>query len=241
VKVVGLVTSWREGTLVQGAVRSALAACDVVVCFDGPAGVDTGVGEMSDFSPWMSSRGHVRESHLILRSGEWASDAAKRTAMVSYAHRWSDHAPVWGVWVDGDEVLLWGEYLRDYLIRIGEGEAAAPAEGARGGMVLKLADMDGQVWNCYAKVIRVDLVEAILESSYQVKFFGSDAVLALPNELASVAPLQGEPHLLHRSMLRPPGRDSQRLHKREPDWYERTAREQGLPDAITDELFQVQR
>jgi hypothetical protein len=42
-------------------------------------------------------------------------------------------------------------------------------------------------------------------------------------------------------MLRPPGRDSQRLHKREPDWYERTAREQGLPDAITDELFQVQR
>lgn len=234
-KLVALCSTYREGSLVQGAIRSGLAAADMVVCFDGPAGEPTDLGEPSDFSPWLSRKGQNHYPKLILRTGVWESDAAKRTAMLRYVHGKGWSPPVWGVWIDGDEVLLWGEYLRDYVIRAGQTEGPRPTFS----MVLKLADMDGQVWNCSAKVIRLDLVEAILESSYQVKFFGSDTVMTLPNEKIYVAPMQGEPHLLHRSMLRPPVRDQDRLHKREPTFYEQAGERLGLPPEITEELFKV--
>lgn len=222
-RLIGLVSSYREGALVQGAIRTGLAACDQVVCFDGPAGAPSDRGEESDFSPWLSRKGQPKEPRLIIRTGAWESDAAKRTAMVEWV-RGRYNAPVWGLWIDGDEVLLWGEYLRDYIVRVQQGDDVKGGQPT-GSFVLKLADMDGQVWNCYAKVIRLDLVEAIVESSYQVKFFGVDTVMVLPNEIGSLAPLQGEPHLLHRSMLRPPGRDKDRLHKREPAFYERALTE----------------
>lgn len=217
-KLLAFTSSYREGSLVQGAIRSGLAAADLVVCFDGPAGQASDRGEPSDFSPWLSRKGQTKESRLIIRTGEWASDAAKRTAMIEWA-RGRYQPPVWCVWIDGDEVLLWGEFLRDYIIRVMQGDAVKGGNPTAS-FAVKLADMDGQVWNCFAKVLRLDLVEAILESSYQVKFYGVDTVMVLPNEIGQLAPLQGEPHLLHRSMLRPPGRDKDRLHKREPGFYE---------------------
>lgn len=207
-KTVALVSAYREGALVQAAVASGLAATGHVVVFEGPTGPPHERGLPSDYSPFR------RDPHVVIREGSWDSDAGKRTAMVEYAHRWSDHAPVWGIWIDGDEVLLWPELLRDTLVKAHELHPDAVA------VTLKIVEYDGTVADCGAKIIRLDLVEAILESSYQVKCFGVDAVLSLPNQPAEVAPLPGQPHLLHRSLLRPAGRDQDRLHLREPDWFD---------------------
>jgi len=135
--------------------------------------------------------------------------------------------PVWGVWVDGDEALVWPEMLPDYLRK------AHDIDPANVAMSIKIVELDGTVADCGAKVVRLDLLEAILESSYQVKCVGSDAILSLPNVPAETPPLPGTPHLLHRSMLRPAGRDQDRLHLREPDWYVENSARLGLSAEVT--------
>jgi hypothetical protein len=136
--------------------------------------------------------------------------------------------PTWGVWVDGDEAMLWPEMLPDYLRKVVDEQPDAVA------MSVKIVEADGSVADCGAKVIRVDLVEAVLQSSYQVKCFGSDAVLSLGNSPAQQAPLPGEPHLIHRSFLRPADRATDRLHEREPDWFDEHAAAQGIPVSARD-------
>jgi hypothetical protein len=192
-----------------------------VLVFDGPAGPAHERGLESDYSPFR------REPRVVVRHGQWDSDAAKRSAMVEWCRRFDKLFPTWGIWIDGDETLLWPELLPDYLRKTYELHDDAVA------MSIKIVELDGSVADCGAKVIRLDLIDAILESSYQVKVRGMDTVMSLPNQPATSPPLPGEPHLLHRSMLRPAGRDEDRLHKREPDWFLEQAGKLGLPDEIT--------
>jgi hypothetical protein len=179
-----------------------------VLVFDGPAGRAHDRGLESDYSPFK------RDPAVVLRRGQWPSDGAKRTAMVEWCRRYDDRAPVWGVWVDGDEVLLWPDLLRDMLVKAYELHPDAAS------MSLKLVELDGAVYDCAAKVVRLDLVEAVLESSYQLQVRGADTVLSLPNANAAVAPVPGMPHLFHRSFLRPEGRRDDRLHKAEAEFFE---------------------
>jgi len=134
--------------------------------------------------------------------------------MVEWCRRYNVHAPVWGIWLDGDEVLLWPELLRDMLVKAYELHPDSVS------MSIKMAEWDGQVYDIPAKVIRLDLVEAVLESSYQLKLHGSETVLSLPNSIASAPPVAGVPHLLHRSLLRPEGRREERLHLAESEFFE---------------------
>lgn len=235
--IVGLVSSFREGALVQLAVASALDGCDYVLVVDAPVGAGGATaGDPSDFRPFLSRAGNVGAPRLSLMDRApghpyepFASDAAKRTFMVERARnvygRRLNRARgerLWGVWVDGDERLMFPEMLRHYIAR---GEHTGSPN-----FPLRLVEAQGgAVSLCYGKVVDLLAVERYVASSYEVQLFGEPISRAWGNDNAhwnwqqggniegARPPVQGEPHLLHLSALRPPGRDSERMHSAEAD------------------------
>jgi hypothetical protein len=231
--VVALISSYKEGTLLDSCVRSVRRHVDDVIVFEGPT---DGIAHGS--TP-------LRLSTLTsVRYGNWKSDAEKRTAMLLFALKATRLVkPLWVLWLDGDEVLLHGEYLRDWINR------ADKVSGA-GGFPLRLVELDGSVALCHGKLVRGDLVKRYVESSYQLELLNG-VTIAVPNEPICAAggiplnrpeglkgadifddpdllawlgrnrpPLIGEPHLLHRSLLRDPDRDVPRLHEAEKAFYQ---------------------
>lgn len=228
--IVGLCSSYAEGTLIQHAIRSALEGCDQVVCFEGPAGDPIeGVPE-TDLGMWAGAAG------LRFHRGEWKTDAAKRTAMVKHCQgRWPTGA-IWGVWVDGDEILMNGEYLRDYIQQVTWLDKHDPQDTPRAGFPIPLVELDGRVITCRAKVIRIDLIDHYLVSSSGIVFKNGvtmaegnlpvDAEAWYQDREKEIVedhavflppPLPFEPYLAHRSALRHPLRAGLRMHEQEAD------------------------
>jgi hypothetical protein len=172
------------------------------------------------------------------------TDASKRTSILHIAksiaskNGWDD---VWGLWLDGDEILLWGEYLHDHCRR-------AEQETGTGGTAIKIVEYDGSVANCFGKLIRLDAVKRYVTSSYEIELTNG-LTLALPNVPICTAggipvgtiggrddpilainrpPLQGEPHLLHRHGLRDKERQVERLHDTEAESFQQLVKDAGL-------------
>lgn len=241
--IIALISSYREGALLDSCVESARrTGIDTVCVFEGPVGPGA---ELEHTGPGFEQ---LRRNGIWTHAGAWESDAAKRTAMLDWAKGYHERTatragfanpdqwePLWVLWLDGDELLLWGEYLHDHVRR-------AEQEGDNvGGFPLRLVELDGSVAKCHGKVVRGDLIARYLESSYQVELT-TGMVVALPNEpicgpggtpahwgdreivledLAELRPpVAGEPHLLHRSMLRDPNRGVERLHAAERGFYD---------------------
>jgi len=188
------------------------------------------------FNGTVNSNVHRFKSRPILQTskktqfryyvGQWRSDAEKRTEMLLEAQAYDEDC--WALWLDGDEILLFGEYLKDHVIR-------AEEETATGGATIRIVEYDGSVANCYGKLIKVSNVSEYIMSSYEIKLKNGMTV-ALPNVPICSAggipigeikdrddpilalnrpPLIGEPHLLHRHGLRSPEREAPRLHDQE--------------------------
>ena len=228
--IVGLVSSYREGALVQLAVESALAGCDFVLVVDAPVGAGGAErGDPSDFGPFLSRSGKVGAPRLSIMgmAPDFPSDAAKRTFMVErarnvYGRRLKKGERLWGIWVDGDERLMSPEMLRHYIAR---GEHTGNPN-----FPLRLVEAQGgAVSLCYGKVVDLLAVERYVASSYEVQLFGEPITRAWGNDNrhwnwqeggnmeGARPPVMGEPHLLHLSALRPPGRDAERMHSAEAD------------------------
>lgn len=256
--IVGLVSAYREGPPLLGTLASARKGCDYVLVAEGPT-ADGAVGPAAgDPSPLPGGTRRTFQGCQVT-NGSWESDAEKRTHLLKWAQEWFGRKgtsdPLWCLWLDGDEVLVWPEYLRDWCYR-----ASLPNqddETATGGWAIRLVELDGSVLKCYGKIVRGDKIEAYLESSYQVRLAGG-MVVALPNvpictpggiplrppELDGLMdgsdervqrwlaeyrpPLAGEPHLLHRPQLRHPARSARRLHKAEGEWFPNALEQQGL-------------
>lgn len=238
-KIVGLVSSYNEGELLAGAIRSLQSVGIPAVVFEGPTSDD------QPPSPDISPPGpkHVR---VVYRIGRWESDGAKRTAMVAWVQtRLPDTR--WALWLDADEILLHGEQLPNYLRRI---EADTSGRGIGFKFPIRIVELDGSVALCHGKVIRVDQVAAYHRSTTDVEFKWSPVIQVLGNEPNWLParlgpdgeiveqqwaqtplqrpPLQGEPHLLHLSALRAPDRARLRLHEAEAQAWERMKQASGL-------------
>lgn len=217
IRVVGLVSSFCEGPMLRTAVRS-LAALDHILVFDGPV-------ERNPPSGPRSETGGLGKGAVVVE-GEWATDAAKRTAMVEWAKARLNPTggPLWGLWLDGDEILLWGEYLHDWLWRVSQqGDDDNPVAG----WPLPLVELDGAVSMCMGKLLRIDLVERYLVSSSYIELVGGTRRTVgnvfywtpkdgpLVENWRARPPLQGEPHLQHRPILRSKLRDVERQNEAE--------------------------
>lgn len=230
-KIVALISSYKETDLLSSCLRSA-QWCDMRMIFEGET---NGENNFSDL-------GTALQYNIIQYNGVWKSDADKRTTMLDFAKELLDDDPnYWALWLDGDEILLWGEYLHDLCQR-------AEIETATGGAAIKIVEYDGSVANCFGKLIKLKSVKRYIMSSYEVELENGMTV-ALPNVPICTAggipigeitskndpllatnrpPLQGEPHLLHRHGLRDPSRSVQRLHDAESESFQTLVKEAGL-------------
>ena len=234
-KVVACVSTFCEGELAKAAIQS-VRVLDHVLVADGPVEGNEPSGPAT-----VLPREDPRTTVL---HGAWETDAAKRTAMLEWVkgRRWLDGA-TWVLWLDGDEILLWGEYLRDWLARVTEG---AGEENMTGGWPLSLVELDGSVVWCMGKLVRAEAVARYLVSSSYIELVNGDrrtvgnvdawnpleGPLQWTGEGAerrphwrARLPLQGEPHLLHRPVLRARARLVERQHRAEERNY------QAEPDA----------
>lgn len=217
-RIIGCVSTWEEGPLIVECVRSLLPAVDFVLVYEGPfsqPGVKATYPE--DISLDRDLAAEVKRNRIIVRTDSWENQARKLTEMT---HRVASFGkkdePVWALHLDGDEVLLWGQFLPDIIRRFTE---ALPNERW---MNIKLVEMDGTVGGTQTHLIRADLVESYFVSGSQILFKGDSFPIALYNPDGDRFPIQGEPHILHRSALRSQGRDDPnlRVHKSEEDaWF----------------------
>lgn len=233
-KIVALVSTYKEEDILASCVRSA-KHCDSVVIFDGPTNAEERVNWRTVPPPFPLF------GNSVYIQGGWTSDADKRTTMLGFAKSFGDKQHDWALWLDGDEVLIWGKYLHDHCKR-------ADQETATGGTTLRIVEYDGSVAECYGKLIKLDSIKRYVMSSYEVELTNGMTV-ALPNVPICYAgglpygkitgindpllgrnrpPLAGEPHLLHRHGLRDPNRGVERLHEAEADSFSVLVKDAGL-------------
>lgn len=237
-KVVGLVSSYREGRLTLGCIRSLLqVGLDDLLVSEGPAGeIPEGIEEApaSEFPP-----------ELTVNHGRWRTDGRKRDAMLKEAQR--RHAayerlhhlpegnlPLWGVWLDGDEVLHGAEFIRDRLQGIlweDETRGGPPRLNAP----LWVKEPDGSLGVTSGRLVRLDLIRSYQVSVSVVRDVGGDEQ-GLGNvttdsrlwlelwmqatesgRLVAWPPGPGDSCIVHRSHLRHPARRGLRMHHQEAE------------------------
>jgi hypothetical protein len=151
-------------------------------------------------------------------------------------------SPTWAVVLDGDEILLWGELVRDVIAWATEADSGGNVNVA---LPLRLVESDGSVALLASRVLRIDLVKRWVASSNQIEF-RNGTIGAFPNQrlvscgdpdsvdvafgLQARRPVQGEPHVLHRSGLRDPGRVAERQHRAEATDWEHLVQRAGMED-----------
>jgi|SRR5215469_4974011 len=220
--IVGMVPTYKEGLLARDAIKSILPICKTVLVFEGPIKGAPTEGIDTDFSYFRKS------PQVIVKRGEWNSEVAKRNAMLEYTRRFP--APVWGLYLDADEVMLWPEYIDSYIEAC---DAQAPEGEINVACPLLRVEIDGSV-QTLKRIIRLDQLERHILSMSQWKFFGSDISVTFPAIPEERTPNQGEPHIFHRAFLRPPKRGGFRLYEEEIKDFqllEKKAREElGLTD-----------
>jgi hypothetical protein len=214
--IVGIIPTYREGPLAAAAVRSLLQCCQSVHVAEGPIGEPTGDGYPTDLKEF------AKNPRVAIRHGAWATEIEKRNDMLARTRRYKP--PVWGVFLDADEIMVGAEWVPDL---IWAGEVNNEAEGRDVATVpLLRVEVDGSVGEI-TRLVRVDLVERHVLSMSQWKFFSSDVTATFPvsavwrpgEPMTEIArpPLPGEPHIYHRAYYRPPKRGEHRLYKTEMD------------------------
>ena len=241
--VVGLISAYKEGRLVDGAIRSLeRVRANQLYIFEGPAGEPLGddvpdsdyerIGYLGHSDCWIDE-----DFPGGVYFGRWRTDARKRTAMLEEAKR-RFPGPLWGVILDGDEILVNGEYLRDIIQSImwadeARGASVAnPDEPPTMGLPLWLVEADGAMAHLPNRVVRLDLIRryvvstSLIENVYGIQEgHANEAASSLAyieaalsaGRLMAWPPFPCEPHIFHRSHLRHPARRGARMHKQEAE------------------------
>ena len=221
-RIVGLISSYLEGRLLEGAMRSLDAiGLDDLLVYEGPAGepLETDVPESS----------FPRGITHVAKHGRWRTDARKRNEMLLAARSRHPEGPLWGVWLDGDEILVNGEYLRDQLQAIVWNDNGEPTIRHP----LWVVEADGSMALANSRVVRLDLIQSydisvsvVTNTSGVEEAWGNtnpDARIFLEMWMRGVdqgrmvawPPIPCQPHIYHRSNLRHPSRRGLRLHEQE--------------------------
>ena len=219
--IVGLVSTYQDGALAASAAGSLLLAVEQVVVGVGPIG-----GEREPAVPpplttdWRSFQ---RSGRVSVFEGSWETDAAKRTDLLVRASVGRSGVPLWGVVLDGDELLVHGAELAPLIAHADEVERVTGEK--QYGVALRIVEADGSCSRIPARVLRLDRIVRYLVSSYHLELEGGVEV-SMPNVPLVLAgepdstrlvagmqarrPLPGEPCILHRSHLRSPARTARR-------------------------------
>ena len=233
-KVVGLVSAYKEGRLVRGALESLQRIrLDDLIVYEGPAGevLSDKVPDSEYEAPWPDKIMMPGERGTPYY-GHWRTDARKRDAMLQEAKR-RHPGPLWGVWLDGDEILGNGEYLRDRLQWCQWEDEANPDKEPWARWPLRLIEADGRMSLITGRVVRLDLIRSYDVSTSVITneagirdTYGNvpeDSRIWIEHFLGAIdkgmmtawPPLPCEPYIFHRSHLRHPARRGNRMHVQE--------------------------
>jgi hypothetical protein len=222
VNVIGMVSAYKEGRLVRGAISSLLqVGLDALYVFEGPAGEPLGDDVPDSDYPYKME---------IFHKGRWRTDARKRNEMLQRAKQeWPGET--WAVVIDGDEILHNAEYLRDLIQALSWQNEREAVPYAR--MPLRLIERDGSLSVITARVFRIDLVRSIDISSSLITnergiqegwgnrpelsgLFMEGMLHAIDNgKMICWPPFPCEPCIVHRSHLRHPARQGLRMSAQE--------------------------
>lgn len=250
-----MVSAYKEGRLVRGAIESLLrVGLDALYVWEGPAGdplgdnvpdSDYGVDNLLDGTS--TQRGVKITTH----KGRWRSDARKRTDMLHRAQR-DFPGELWGVIIDGDEVLWNAEYLRDMIQAVSWDDEAQGASAdnldrpptAR--IPLRLVERDGSISIITARVVRLDLIRQYDISSSLITnragvqegwgnrpeltplWVDAWAASLERGQLVCLPPFPCEPCIVHRAHLRHPARRGLRMSAQETELLAEAKRAAGL-------------
>lgn len=196
---IGMIPTYREGKLARDAINSILPICHTVLVYEGRSGGAIDGGFDTDLSAFK------KNPRVIVKHGEWESESSKRNAMLAFTRRYP--APVWGIFLDADEIILWPEYLESYIEYC---DAQAPEGQINVACPILRIEEDGKA-QTLKRIIRLDMLEEHILASSQWKFKTSELAVTFPAEPSDRQPFMGEPHVLHRAFLRPPDRKQFRL------------------------------
>lgn len=238
--IVTLISSYREGTLIRGAIRTALPISERVLVFEGPTENRKIAGDETDYN-----------AEVYWQDGEWESESAKRTAMLKRAKELVSDS-FWVLLLDADEILVWGEHLQDHLAVLNPGPESPEniPRFLKTEMVwIPARPRDKQQRIAHAKTYGSraigwwtdftpsHLYHSSLVARYKVGAWQVETpegkLAVLDNSPAPNMPAYGEPHIHHRPYLRRFERAGMRLHKGEEQrWME----ERGLERKTITEL-----
>lgn len=237
-KVVGMVSAYKEGRLVRGAVESLLrVGLDALYVFEGPTDEPLG-DDVPDSDYPQSMYDYLAQPRGAFHEGRWRTDARKRNEMLQRAKaEWPGET--WAVVIDGDEVLHNAEYLRDRIEAVSHEDAwkgasiALPDNVPTSRIPLRLIERDGTISTITARVFRIDLLRSIDVSSSVVTntagiqegwgnypeltpiWVEAWAAAMERGQLVALPPFPCEPCIVHRSHLRHPLRRGLRMSDQE--------------------------
>ena len=224
--IVGLCSSYNEGRLAASAVRSLLDACDKVIVAEGPIAGSMNAGTPTD---WRQFKKDV----LVMR-GEWESDAIKRTMLLHRAQQMYGTNLKWGVILDGDELLVDGRFLPEYFDAlhpdaIGFSLHLMELDGSCSYIPNRVLRLDRiRRWTLSSYAFELDTGVIVQRGNMPILQGGEPEPLIarmvdgewdrIPEAWLDTGdgvrqrrrPLAGEPHILHRSVLRSPERQKVR-------------------------------
>lgn len=224
--IVCLVSTFREGELVQGALRSILPlGCDVIV-YEGATSAKSSptLGRRTDLGDFF----HSWPGRLWFTEGEWRDEAAKRNAMLDHARTIMEGRPFWALTLDADEILLWAEYLPDWLAIL---HPSGPPDYEQS--VLPLKEIQpGEPWTEHGPATMIHPSRCV-HSSFLGEYVTGLVVARTPDGAleanftwypSPLPPVQGEPHLHHRYYLRTGDRAELRSYRLEAEELEKAGR-----------------
>lgn len=199
--IVALIAGHKEGSLIQGAIRSALKAQPhFVIVYDCPV-----TGVKVEGEPTNLGKSYTR--YLSLKDHEFPTQYDMRNAMLGEARRKMRGHPFWTLILDADEVLVWGEYLPDWLGQLKPGYP----HSMENLIPLKLTGFVNDVaMKVPSRVVHSSLIDEYLCGCW-VFSDASGNVGVLGHTESEFMPAQGEPHIHHRHHMRRPERKSTRL------------------------------
>lgn len=206
--IIALISTYKEGKLPQGAIRSVISIAQDIVVFEGPTEGYEVEGDKTDLG---------RFRRFLRSNTSWPDEHTKRTAMLNDTRKLIMRGkPFWALVIDGDEILIWGEYLQDWLNVLEPGyphseENLVPIKRTEAAWK---AYADGAV-GPYADIAPSRLYHSSFVAEYRVGAWGITTTDGkegyLDHRESERPPVYGEPHIHHRPYLRRHERASLRL------------------------------
>lgn len=207
-----LISSYKEGTLIQGAIRSALQIRNAYVLIaEGPTEGVTVEGDETSFG-WEAVEWPNYECEgvrVFYTRGTWPNERGKRNTLMAMARGYGD---CWFFPLDADEIIVWGEHIPDFLSQLRPGYPNSGENLVK----LKLTEMSelnehGNFSTRMApRIIHSTMIAEYMVAGYMAKT-PDNLFLYLGHEETEYPPALGEPHIHHRPYLRRPERKVLRL------------------------------